>query len=159
MIYLKPHTEDSRKNELCDYCRFHTLCNGKNKTYAPMLTACACNIALCEEAAQDVEQENGKITVKRNALRYSQNMTAVALLLERLYCADILCDTPHTNDELRRAVYSFLADYYGKEYETRLANHPNEKPYCKVAAPHSIPQNALDPYGSEEPLITAGLLA
>lgn len=158
MIYLKAHTKDSRETDLCENCRWHSLCNEQNKTYAPMLTACACAIALCEEASKGVAQVAGKITVTKNALRKSQNFTSARLLLERLFCSDILCDTPHVNDTLRTALQEWLGEYYGKEYAERLTKHPNERQLTTPAPPNFLPKEALDLYTENDPLVTSGLL-
>lgn len=150
MIYMKAHTEDNRETELCTNCRFQKLCNGKNKTYAPMLTACACNIVLLEWASCDVEQTDGKITVKTNALRKSQCLTEARHMLQRLFTADILCDTPHCNDELRTAVKEYLTALYGKEYGATLDKHPNEKPEVDTSLYWPIPKEARADYGEPE---------
>lgn len=158
MIYIKPHTEDNRENYLCDGCRWKKLCNEQNKTYAPMLTACACNIALLEESAIDIEQVDGKIVATKNPLRYSQVFANANYLLERLFCANILCDTPHVNDELRTVVQKWLGEYYGKDFAERLRKHPNEKQTTTPPPPNFTPQESLDLYTDNDPLINCGLL-
>lgn len=151
MIYLKPHTKDNRETELCEACQWRKLCNAENKTYAPLLTACACATALLDWASKDVKQDSRGVYTEENALRKSQNYAVASLLLQRLFCADILCDTPHVNDNLRTALKEWLGKYYGKDYAAKLEEHPNENKKPLPDAPHPTPKGALDTYTEADP--------
>lgn len=150
-MYTKPHTNDNRKNELCEHCRYNSVCNEKNKTYAPLLTACACNIALLEEASLEPVQENNTVRMKENGVMKSRNFFYARFLLERLFCADVLCDTPHTNDPLRNAVKDWLIAYYGNDIKPALDKHPNEKNENLMGSLHGVPKEALQSYTEQDP--------
>ena len=150
MIYTYAHKPDNRQNELCENCRWRKLCNEKNKTYAPLLTACGCTITMAEMASKDVVQKGLNVTLEENPLRKSQNFAYLHLMLKRLFCSDILCDTPHCNDDMRNAIKKWLGAYYGKETLAELEEMPNAKPQTLANNFHGVPTSCSKPLDSNK---------
>lgn len=153
-MYDYTYKFDDEKAELCQYCQFANVCNKKNKTLAPMLTACACNIVLLQRAATTLEQKDGKIVEKVDEMLFSKNRVYATLLLKRLFQANVVCDTPHCNDELRRAVKQWLGKWYGKKYEEELDRLPNEKPQLSQVKLPNATHEQLDELRKDTELFT-----